>query len=249
MGGFQPTFVPDECAAHADSLFIGDAETGWATVVEDARRGDLKPMYRASPGPAAARRPDAARHLRGQGLPAHQPPAVLARLPVRLRFLRGDAVLRQEALPAGDRRDDPGGRDPGPQARCSSWTTTSLSDRVALKAACRALIPMRVNWVSQASLDVTADREADGAADPRGVPRPHHGLRVDHPRERAGGEEVAEPAEVRQVRHPDPHPPRVRPADLGRVHPRLRSRHRRLRPRHSRLRPREPLHASPPSTS
>src|SRR5262249_58456806 len=34
------------------------------------------------------------------------------------------------------------------------------SNRVALKELCRALIPMRVSWVSQASLDVTSDREA-----------------------------------------------------------------------------------------
>jgi hypothetical protein len=34
MGGFQPTFVPDECAPHAASIFIGDAETQWATVIE-----------------------------------------------------------------------------------------------------------------------------------------------------------------------------------------------------------------------
>src|SRR4029077_8391487 len=46
----HPSFAPDECTPHADSLFIGDAETLWATVVEDARRGDLKPMYRATPG-------------------------------------------------------------------------------------------------------------------------------------------------------------------------------------------------------
>ena len=34
------------------------------------------------------------------------------------------------------------------------------SNRSALKELCRALIPMRVNWVSQASLDITSDREA-----------------------------------------------------------------------------------------
>ena len=30
MGGFQPTFAPEECAQHTDSLFIGDAESLWA---------------------------------------------------------------------------------------------------------------------------------------------------------------------------------------------------------------------------
>ena len=51
MGGFQPTFVPEECAQHADALVIGDAETIWAQVIADARNGDLKPRYSAPPGP------------------------------------------------------------------------------------------------------------------------------------------------------------------------------------------------------
>ncbi len=61
MGGLQPTFVPEEARAHADSLFIGDAETLWATVVEDARQRRLQPRYQATPGsrsPACCTRRD-----------------------------------------------------------------------------------------------------------------------------------------------------------------------------------------------
>ena len=50
MGGMHPTLIPDECAEHADSLFIGDAETAWAQVIEDAKAGQLKPLYTAPPG-------------------------------------------------------------------------------------------------------------------------------------------------------------------------------------------------------
>src|SRR4029077_15707436 len=50
MGGFQPTFVPDACAAHADSLFICAAAPGWAQVIGDAGAGRLKPRYQATPG-------------------------------------------------------------------------------------------------------------------------------------------------------------------------------------------------------
>src|SRR6266487_4543384 len=47
LGGMQPTLVPEEAMSHADGIFIGDAEFGWAEVIEDARRGKLKPTYRA----------------------------------------------------------------------------------------------------------------------------------------------------------------------------------------------------------
>ena len=54
MGGVHPTFVPEEAEQHADSLFLGDAETMWATVVEDVRRAAAQPRYSA-PRQAAAR--------------------------------------------------------------------------------------------------------------------------------------------------------------------------------------------------
>jgi radical SAM superfamily enzyme YgiQ (UPF0313 family) len=50
MGGMHPTLIPDEVARYADSVFIGDAETLWPRVVEDARRGNLKPLYNGTFG-------------------------------------------------------------------------------------------------------------------------------------------------------------------------------------------------------
>lgn len=45
LGGIHPTLVPEEAAAHADALVLGDAETVWPRVLEDARRGRLAPRY------------------------------------------------------------------------------------------------------------------------------------------------------------------------------------------------------------
>lgn len=50
LGGMHPTFLPDEAAAHADSIYLGDAETQWAHVLDDASRHALKPVYRAPTG-------------------------------------------------------------------------------------------------------------------------------------------------------------------------------------------------------
>ncbi|NBD36377.1 MAG: methylase, partial [Chloroflexi bacterium] len=51
MGGMHATLLPEEVAAHADALYIGDAESLWAQVIEDARHGQLQPVYRAEVGP------------------------------------------------------------------------------------------------------------------------------------------------------------------------------------------------------
>jgi len=45
MGGFFPSFMVEECLKHADSVNVGEVEPVWQTIVEDARRGELKRKY------------------------------------------------------------------------------------------------------------------------------------------------------------------------------------------------------------
>ena len=45
MGGFFPSFMADECLKHADAVNIGEGEPTWPLILEDARRGALKPKY------------------------------------------------------------------------------------------------------------------------------------------------------------------------------------------------------------
>ncbi len=47
MGGIFPTTVPEEAAAHADAIVIGEGETVWPRLLEDAKRGALEARYRA----------------------------------------------------------------------------------------------------------------------------------------------------------------------------------------------------------
>jgi hypothetical protein len=60
MGGFQPTFVPDECAAHADSIFIGDAETATRRSRRENERSSIEHQPLRSPDPSPRLSP--ARH-------------------------------------------------------------------------------------------------------------------------------------------------------------------------------------------
>ncbi len=159
MGGFQPTFAPDECAEHADSLFIGDAETLWGTVIEDARKGALKPKYEAAPGKPQTGVMTRRDIYEGKGY-----------LPISLmQFTRGCrfvcefcAVTRYFDRQHHIRRIDETLREIESQKRRLLFFVDDniASDREALKELCRALIPLRINWVSQASLDITADKEA-----------------------------------------------------------------------------------------
>jgi radical SAM superfamily enzyme YgiQ (UPF0313 family) len=45
MGGYHPTFLPEEALQHADAVVRGDAEGAWERVLHDARSGTLKAVY------------------------------------------------------------------------------------------------------------------------------------------------------------------------------------------------------------
>ncbi|HTY61787.1 MAG TPA: radical SAM protein [Acidobacteriota bacterium] len=45
MGGIHATMCLDEVTAHVDSVVTGEAESVWPQILEDARRGSLKPRY------------------------------------------------------------------------------------------------------------------------------------------------------------------------------------------------------------
>jgi len=45
MGGIHPTVLPDEAAAHADAVVVGEAEPVWGEVLADLAAGRLRPRY------------------------------------------------------------------------------------------------------------------------------------------------------------------------------------------------------------
>ena len=47
LGGIHPTVLPEEAAAHADAVVVGEAEPIWPRLLEDFLAGRLARMYRA----------------------------------------------------------------------------------------------------------------------------------------------------------------------------------------------------------
>ncbi|MBI3967924.1 MAG: B12-binding domain-containing radical SAM protein [Chloroflexi bacterium] len=51
MGGFHATLVPDEVSEYAESIVVGEAEGHWPQVIEDFRHARLRRVYRQSSRP------------------------------------------------------------------------------------------------------------------------------------------------------------------------------------------------------
>ena len=159
LGVMHVALLPDEASEHADSLFIGDAEGGWAQVIADARAHRLQARYCGAPGVAQGGGVQPRRDLfRGKGY-----------LPVSLlQFSRGCrfacnfcAVSQYFGKKHYLRRiDEVVAEIESQQRRFLFYVDDNIAtNRAALKELCHALVPLRVSWISQASLDVTRDRE------------------------------------------------------------------------------------------
>ncbi len=48
MGGVHVSALPEEALGHADAVVVGEAELVWKELIEDFRKGRLKPIYQAS---------------------------------------------------------------------------------------------------------------------------------------------------------------------------------------------------------
>ena len=55
MGGFHATLASDEVGRFADAVVIGEAEGVWPELIEDARTGTLKRLYRAESRPCLSK--------------------------------------------------------------------------------------------------------------------------------------------------------------------------------------------------
>jgi len=158
MGGMHATLLPQEVRLHCDSILTHDAENCWQQVINDLGKNNLKSVYKGYPGIPHPRKFPRRDIYKGKGY-----------LPLSLiQFGRGcrfqcsycvtsvyfnskqyvrdiDAVL--EEIDQQDKKliffvDD-----------------NLVSDRKAAKELFRAIIPLKIKWVSQASIDMTEDEE------------------------------------------------------------------------------------------
>ena len=159
MGGFHPTLLPEEVSQHADAIVLGDAEGVWQNVLSDVRSGHLRSVYRA--GQAA--------RIQSGALPRRDLFRGKGYLPITLsQFGRGctnhcdfcaiSAFFNQTHT---HRSIEDVVRELEQQERRLVFFVDDniVADRGAAKALFRALIPRRIRWVSQATIDMVNDRE------------------------------------------------------------------------------------------
>lgn len=159
MGGMHPTLVPDEVAGHADGVVTGDAESVWATVLADAASGRLRPRYDGGTGGVPQ---DGVRPRRDLFAGKGYLPITLTQFsrgcPYRCRYCASSVFFHaaHRHRPVDQVLDELRAQ---PRRTVFFVDDNITADHEAAKELFAALIPLRLRWVSQASLDMLADRE------------------------------------------------------------------------------------------
>lgn len=158
LGGFHPSLIPEEARLHADSIVIGDAEPVWQNVLLDFKAGQLRPQYHGCTQAVQAGILPRRELFRGKGY-----------LPLTLvQFGRGcrydcefcaiRAYFHQHYT---SRSIDEVVREIEAQDRTLVFFVDDnvVADPATAKQLFRRLIPLRIHWVSQGSVDMTRDLE------------------------------------------------------------------------------------------
>jgi radical SAM superfamily enzyme YgiQ (UPF0313 family) len=160
MGGFHATLCPDEVARYAESVVIGEAEMIWPRVIDDYLHGTPQKVYRQSGRPALTGATPDRRIFRGKRY-----------LPIGLVEAGRGCHFRCEfcavqTVFAGTQTRRPLDEVIGEVAslRRSAPLFFFVDDNITsnldeAKAFLRALIPLKVRWVSQSSINAAHDEE------------------------------------------------------------------------------------------
>jgi radical SAM superfamily enzyme YgiQ (UPF0313 family) len=158
MGGFHASLVPDEVARFADSVVVGEAETLWQQIVEDAANGRLQPVYRADGRPSlAGLRPDRSIFAGKRYLPIGLIEAGRGcHFKCEFCAIQSFFSSTQTRRPVEDILDEVRRVDRKLIFFVDDNITSNMEQA---KEFFRALIPLKVRWVSQASINAAHDEE------------------------------------------------------------------------------------------
>ena len=163
MGGFHATLCPDEVGEYADSVVVGEAETVWADVIDDARAGTLQRVYRRTGGrpSLAGLRPDRSIFRGKRYLPIGLVEAGRG-CHFKCEFCAVTSVFgaSQTRRPADEIIDElKRVRDEFHRKLFFFVDDNITSNLEQAKAFLRELIPLKLRWVSQSSINAAHDEE------------------------------------------------------------------------------------------
>ena len=158
MGGYHPTFLPGEALHFADAVVVGDGDRLWPQVVADAQAGRLRRLYRDETLPPLAGHFPDRRIFRGKWYA----PVTLVQYGRGCRYACEFCSIH--AFYGADLRQRPVAEVVAEIETAERKHIFLVDDNIFVDVArakelFTALIPLRIRWSCQISIDITRDRE------------------------------------------------------------------------------------------
>ena len=160
MGGFHASLMPNEVARFAESVVVGEAEALWPRVIDDARHGRLEKFYRQQGRPSlAGMNPDRSIFRGKRYLPIGLVEAGRG-CHFKCEFCAVQTVFNatQTRRPIDDILREI--EQVKHQRKLFFFVDDNITSNLGqAKEFFRALIPLKVRWVSQSSINAAHDEE------------------------------------------------------------------------------------------
>jgi radical SAM superfamily enzyme YgiQ (UPF0313 family) len=160
LGGIHPSVLPEEASAHADAVVVGEAELTWPQLVADFQAGRIEKIYRQEKRPNLTGLPVPRRELYRRGRYV---------IPETISTTRGcpyACTFCSVSLFAGRTYRCRPVAEVVAEARTLSRRRPVIivDDNIVGKPAYakelfRALVPLKLKWIGQASVNVASDDE------------------------------------------------------------------------------------------
>jgi len=162
MGGFHATLCTDEVQRYAESVVVGEAEDVWAQVIDDYRHGTPRALYRGEQRPSLERsNPDRSIYAGKRYLPLSLV-EVGRGCKFRCEFCAIQTMFQQSYKRRPVERIVEDIREVKRQGRAKLIFFVDdnfIASPEEAKEILRAIAPLKVRWVSQASINVAHDPE------------------------------------------------------------------------------------------
>jgi radical SAM superfamily enzyme YgiQ (UPF0313 family) len=159
MGGVHVSALPHEALKHADSVVVGEAELVWKDLIEDFKTGNLKPIYKAADFVDMVNMPVPMRSLLNHDMYASFSTLQATRgCPFKCDFCTVTTFFGNtyRCRPVEDVINEVKG--------LPDKNVVFLDDNIVgrpkyAKELMKALIPLKIKWVSQGSITIAKDDE------------------------------------------------------------------------------------------
>jgi radical SAM superfamily enzyme YgiQ (UPF0313 family) len=163
MGGFHATLRPEEVQRYAESVVLGEAEDLWPQVIDDYRSGTPRKLYRSETRPNLNRStPDRTIYAGKRYLPIGLVEAGRGcRFSCEFCSIQSFYHSTYCPRPVGQIIEEL--REIRSRSKLIFFVNDNIvSDRTAARELLEALIPLKIRWVSQASINMALDPELLG---------------------------------------------------------------------------------------